>query len=303
MFSPEPFGNLANGKLSLGKKEMFKSLTAEQLVDSPQVATDSVDFSMSRAADTDNPQKGDSGFNSPRKESEGEEVEEILAQRRQMPDDGLIQSNDDEDDDDDDGPAPAAIGGQPQQPLVVEDDDDDEEDDFARVVDDKEKQQLLQDSLRKREKAGMDPCEQVVVKETHPEESGCLVPPVSQLPSWQEAVKELIPEVETLTNMPDILQVGTESVAPTTTADTHPEDLLLPPVRGAPPPAAPRTAAVRRSALIPESTLPRRRWACALYPLVTPTSPRRWGKGDIVAKKVVRDKPLSVCSCQLRLQW
>jgi len=26
-------------------------------------------------------------------------------------------------------------------------------------------------------------------------------------------------------------------------------------------------------------------------------------EGDIVAKKVVRDKPLSVCSCQLRLQW
>jgi len=33
----------------------------------------------------------------------------------------------------------------------------------------------------------------------------------------------------------------------------------------------------------------------------SPTS--HGGEGDIVAKKVVRDKPLSVCSCQLRLQW
>jgi len=37
--------------------------------------------------------------------------------------------------------------------------------------------------------------------------------------------------------------------------------------------------------------------------LVSSPTSHEGEKGDIVAKKVVRDKPLSVCSCQLRLQW
>jgi len=210
MFSPDPFGNVEH---SLGNGFNMSSENFDNKIEDKRFSNESDRISGVEAFNNDqmndllNKQSIDKvddllkmldrEDSSPTPDNDdARPLEEILAAAREQPEDQVDGVEDDVDSSDDEivelrrnGGNSSSSSGNSQLEEVLKLDDgnlnEEEDDNFSASTPSNGLPPLHPEPT-------MDPCEQVTVVETGPEECGTLVPPTQELPSHQEPVLEIV---------------------------------------------------------------------------------------------------------------
>lgn len=205
MFSPDPFGHvgsLGNG-FNMSSENFDNNIEDKRFSDESERPSDEA-FNNANMAELLKKQSIDKvddllkmldredSSPTPDNEDDARPLEEILAAGRDQPDDQVDGVEDDPDSSDDEivelrrnGGNSSSCSGNSQLEEVLKLDD-------RKLSDDLEDESSSSNGLPVLPEPTMDPCEQVTVVATGPEECGTVVPPTQELPSHQEPVIEIV---------------------------------------------------------------------------------------------------------------
>jgi len=207
MFSPDPFGNagsLGNG-FNMSSENFDNNIEDKRFSNESERPSDEA-FNNDNMAELLKKQSIDKvddllkmldredSSPTPDNDDDARPLEEILAAGREQPDDQVDGVEDDPDSSDDEivelrrnGGNSSSSSGNSQLEEVLKLDD-------RKLSDDIEDESPSSNGMPEvpESEPTMDPCEQVTVVATGPEECGTLVPPTQELPSHQEPVVEIV---------------------------------------------------------------------------------------------------------------
>jgi len=205
MFSPDPFGqagSLGNG-FNMSSENFDNNIEDKRFSNESERPSDEA-FNNDNMAELLKKQSIDKvddllkmldredSSPTPDNDDDARPLEEILAAGREQPDDQVDGVEDDPDSSDDEivelrrnGGNSSSSSGNSQLEEVLKLDD-------RKLSDDIEDESSSSNGLPAHPEPTMDPCEQVTVVATGPEECGTLVPPTQELPSHQEPVVEIV---------------------------------------------------------------------------------------------------------------
>jgi len=218
MFSPDPFGSVDNG-FNLSSEQFDNKIDDKRFSNESQPRAS--DENMNNGSQMDELLKQqsiakvedlfkmlDREDSSPTPDEEdARPLEEILAAARNQPQDEVDGVEDDDDSSDDEIVDFGACGKLNQEQGIAEDggnknleevlklnenslsEEQEETDNFSE---DKNAFSEAQQQKKSFQEPSMDPCEQVTVKETGPQEYSTIVPPVQEMPSFQQPVIEIV---------------------------------------------------------------------------------------------------------------
>jgi len=241
MFSPDPFGNVDNG-FNLSSEQFNNQIDDKRFSNESERVSDE-NFNgnhmeemlkqQSIAKVEDLFKMLDREDSSPTPEEEdARPLEEILAAAREQPQDDVDGVEDDDDSSDDEivdfgacNELNEGAGNAKLEEVLKLDDKSlsEEQEETDTFAENKDAFAESRQALRYQEPR-MDPCEQVTVKETGPQEYSTIVPPAQEMPTFQQPVIEIVDPMTCSMVQEESEQESTTEVK--TNGDVQPHDIV-----------------------------------------------------------------------------